>query len=258
MMKDGETIMNSVVKKENTEREIPIEISRQNFLEMESFACLGEVLGGVAHEINNPLQIILGKAQILRMRMTESRNSQKSVDDLTAVEKGAQRIAELVNCLNDLSCQTTTENSFKTDVDLNYLLNSILPLVKACLKDKKIELSLNLTEKLPKVKGNSLELKRLFMFLALNAKRKISRGGKLGVNFQKEGEYLKVMFSNQGELPSEKISTSLDATASEQAEKKQDFGILSSNQILQEHKGELETAGNSGKENILAARLPLV
>ncbi len=80
------------------------------------------------------------------------------------------------------------ENSFKTDVDLNYLLNSILPLIKACLKDKKIELNLNLTEKLPKVKGNSLELKKLFMFLTLYVKQRISRGGKLEIgNIQKEG-----------------------------------------------------------------------
>ena len=245
--------MISAVKKEK-----PMEISRQNFLEMENFACLGEVLGGVAHEINNPLQIILGKAQILKMRMSETQNYQKSVEDLATIEKGAQRIAELVNCLNDLSCQATTENSFKTDVDLNYLLNSIFPLLKACLKDKKIELNLNLTEKLPKVKGNSLELKKLFMFLILNAKQRISRGGKLGVNIQKEGEYLKVVFSYQGEIPSEKISTSLESTVSEHAEKKLDFGILSSNQILQEHKGELEAISNSGKGNMLVARLPLI
>ncbi len=82
-------------------------------LEMESLACLGEILGGVAHEINNPLQIILGKAQILRMRMSEPQNYQKSIEDLTAIEKGAQRIAGLVNCLNDLSCQAATRKQFQ-------------------------------------------------------------------------------------------------------------------------------------------------
>jgi signal transduction histidine kinase len=245
--------MTSAVKKEK-----PIEVSRQNFLQMESLACLGEILGGVAHEINNPLQIILGKAQILRMRMSEPQNYQKSIEDLTAIEKGAQRIAELVNCLNDLSCQAVTENSFKTDVDLNYLLNSILPLIKACLKDKKIELNLDLTEKLPKVKGNSLELKKLFMFLMLNAKQRINRGGKLGVNFEKEKGYLKVVFKDQAELSSEKIHTSSESTDSWLAERMLDFGILSSNQILQEHKGELETIGNPGKGDTLVARLPLI
>jgi signal transduction histidine kinase len=239
-------------------KEAQMEISGQRLQEMERLACLGEIVGGVAHEINNPLQIILGKAQILRMRTSQSQNSSKSTEDLAAIERGAQRIAELINCLNDLACQKTQEKSLKTDVDLNYLFSSILPLIKACLKDKKIELNLNLTEKLPKVKGNSLELKKLFMFLILNAKQRISRGGKLGVNIQKEGEYLKVVFSYQGEIPSEKISTSLESTVSEHAEKKLDFGILSSNQILQEHKGELEAISNSGKGNMLVARLPLI
>jgi len=246
--------MVSVAKKERIEKEERMEISRQNFLEMESFACLGEVLGGVAHEINNPLQIVLGKAQILRMRMSESQNSQKSIDDLATIEKGAQRIAELVSCLNDLSCRASSEDGFKTDVDLRYLLSSILPLIKACLKDKKIELNLDLNEKLPKVKGNSSELKKLFMFLTLNAKQKINRGGKLGVNFQKDEGYLKVVFRNQ----SEQNRTSQESSDSSSAEGKQDFGIETSAQILKEHKGELEIPDKFTQGNILVARLPLI
>lgn len=246
--------MVSVAKKERIEKEESMEISRQNFLEMESFACLGEVLGGVAHEINNPLQIVLGKAQILRMRMSESQNSQKSIDDLATIEKGAQRIAELVSCLNDLSCRASSEDGFKTDVDLRYLLSSILPLIKACLKDKKIELNLDLNEKLPKVKGNSSELKKLFMFLTLNAKQKINRGGKLGVNFQKDEGYLKVVFRNQ----SEQNRTSQESSDSSSAEGKQDFGIETSAQILKEHKGELEIPDKFTQGNILVARLPLI
>lgn len=245
--------MTSAVKKEK-----PIEVSRQNFLKMESFACLGEILGGVAHEINNPLQIILGKAQILRMRMSEPQNYQKSIEDLTAIEKGAQRIAGLVNCLNDLSCQAATENSLKTDVDLNYLLNSILPLIKACLKDKKIELNLDLTEKLPKVKGNSLELKKLFMFLTLYVKQRISRGGKLEIDFQKEERDLRVVFKVQGEKSSREVITPSESSDHQFAEERQDFGILSSNQILQEHKGELETISDPGKGDTLVASLPLI
>ncbi|HVP37378.1 MAG TPA: HAMP domain-containing sensor histidine kinase [Terriglobales bacterium] len=245
--------MTSAVKKER-----PMEISKQNFQEMENFACLGEVLGGVAHEINNPLQIILGKAQILRMKMSEPQNYQKSLDDLAAIEKGAQRISELVSCLNDLSCQSAPGNSFKTDVDLNYLLNSILPLINACLKDKKIEANLNLSEKLPKVKGNSLELKKLFMFLTLNAKKRICRGGKLRVNFQKEGDYLKVAFDGPGEGSVGNTNTSSETTNSGRSEKEQDFGFLSSSQIVQEHKGELEIIENPEKGDTLIVKLPLI
>ncbi len=244
--------------KKKTEKEKQMEISRQSLLELETSACLGEILGGVAHEINNPLQIVLGKAQILKMRISGPQNYQKSVEDLAAIEKGAQRIAELVNCLNDLSCKASAESSFKTDVDLNYLISSVLPLIKACLKDKKIELNLDLTEKLPKVKGNSLELKKLFMLLTLNAKQKINRGGKLGVNFEKEDGYLKVIFKDQSGLSSEKTGTSVESSDSWLKERNLDFGLLSSDQILQAHKGELKTISHPGKGDILVARIPLI
>lgn len=239
-------------------KEAQVEISGQRLQEMERLACLGEFVGGVAHEINNPLQIILGKAQILRIRTSQSQNSSKSTEDLAAIEKGAQRIAELINCLNDLAYQETQEKNLKTDVDLNYLFSSILPLIKACLKDKKIELSLNLTEKLPKVKGNSLELKKLFMFLMLNAKQRLSRGGKLGVNIQKEGRFLKVVFNDQSERSLKEEPIASGFTGPWLTEGKQDFGILSGTQILQEHKGELETIRNSEKGSILVVRLPLI
>jgi len=235
-----------------------VEVYRRRFQEMERLASLGEILSGVAHEINNPLQIILGKAQILLMRMSGDKNSFKSIEDLKAIERGAQRIAELINSLNDLTQKKPEEKKLKTDIDLNYLMGSILSLLKVSLKDKKIELSLELQDNLPKVKGNPSQLKELFLYLTLNAKQRTGRGGKLELSFKKEKEYLKVEFNDRGEELSEEVLKLLEDPLSLQMEKTLDFGILNSYQILKEHKGDLKIRSSPGKGNTLTVRLPII
>lgn len=78
-------VLTSNNKKDKPETKEKMETSRQRSLEIERLACLGEILGGVAHEINNPLQIILGKSQILMMRIAKEQSPTKSMEDLKTI-----------------------------------------------------------------------------------------------------------------------------------------------------------------------------
>lgn len=251
-------VLTSINKKDKPETKEITESYRQRSLEIERLASLGEILGGVAHEINNPLQIILGKSQILMMRIAKEQSPTKSMEDLKTIEKGAQRIAELINNLTDLTWSKSEDKKLKTDVDINYLVGSVLSLVKASLKDKKIELSLNLPENLPKVKGNPSQLKELFFYLTLNAKQRISWGGKLEMSLRKEDEYLTVEFNDQGEELPEEIRRGVEDYSTLRIENKSTFGILNSYLILKEHKGDLEIRRNPVKGNTLMIRLPII
>jgi signal transduction histidine kinase len=251
-------VSTSIDKKNKPETEEITETNRQRFQEIERLTSLGEILGGVAHEINNPLQIILGKSQILMMRIAKEQSSPKSMEDLKTIEKGAQRIAELINSLADLNQPKSEDKKLKTDVDISYLVSSILSLVKASLKDKKIELNINLPENLPKVKGNPSQLKELFFYLILNAKHRISFGGNLEMSLGKEDGYLRVEFNDQGEeLPEEILRRAVDYSTL-RIENKSTFGILNSYLIMKEHKGDLEIRRSPGKGNIMVIRLPIV
>ena len=251
-------VLTSINKKDKPETNEKMETYRQRSLEIERLASLGEILGGVAHEINNPLQIILGKSQILMMRIAKEQNPTKSMEDLKTIEKGAQRIAELINSLTDLTWSRPEDKKLKTDVDINYLVGSVLSLVKASLKDKKIELSLNLPENLPKVKGNPSQLKELFFYLTLNAKQRISWGGKLEMSLRKEDEYLTVEFNDQGEELPEEIRRGVEDYSTLRIENRSTFGILNSYLILKEHKGDLEIKRSPVKGNTLMIRLPII
>ncbi len=251
-------VQTSLNKKDQLETKKPEEACHLGLQDIERLAGFGEVLGGVAHEINNPLQIILGKAQILLMRISKDQSSTKSIEDLRAIERGAQRISELINSLNDLSRQKPEEKDLTADIDLHYLISSILTLIKASLKDKKIELSLNLPEDLPKIKGNPSRLKELFLYLTLNAKQRIERGGKLELSLKEEEGSLRVEFSDQGKELSPELQRFLEDPSSAQLQDSLCFGISNSSRILKEHKGNLEFRSSPGKGNTVAFKLPLV
>jgi signal transduction histidine kinase len=250
--------LTSLHKKNKSLEDESVKFHKLRLQELEKLASFGEVLGGVAHEINNPLQIILGKAQILLMRLSPEGNSSKSIEDLKAIERAAQRISDLINGLNDLTHQKPEDRKSNIDIDLNYLIHSILSLIKASLKDKKIELSLDSPPDLPKVKGNPSKLKELFLFLTLNAKQRINWGGKLRISFKKEKDFLKIEFSDEGEGLPEEIEILLEEPLSMQIPGKSCFGILNSYQILREYQEELEIRSCPGKGNTIGFKLPFV
>ncbi|MDH4223090.1 MAG: HAMP domain-containing histidine kinase [candidate division Zixibacteria bacterium] len=234
------------------------EFSLRRLQETERLASLGEVLGGVAHEINNPLQIILGKAQILLMRLSGEKNCSGSKEDLKAIEKNSQRIAELLNCLNDIGWKESEEEKVNTVINLNNLAVSIISLIRAGLKDKKIELETSIPENLPRVRGNPAKIKELLLYLALNAKLRLNRGGKLGISFKKDDKFLMVEFNDKGEEYSPNTLKYLENPLSESILGKSYFGLLGSYRIVNQHRGSLTIKSNPGKGNTATVRLPSI
>ncbi len=79
---------------------------------------LGEMAGGLAHEINNPLTIIIGKASQLANRIESGKQDlDKSLDDLRRIEQTALRIAKIVNGLRVFSRNADKDLMSKTSVE---------------------------------------------------------------------------------------------------------------------------------------------
>lgn len=85
--------------------------------EASKLASLGEMAGGIAHEINNPLAIIYGKANQVRERIESGNASPESITEgIKKIEDTAMRIAKIVRGLSTLSRHTETDPFEKTDL----------------------------------------------------------------------------------------------------------------------------------------------
>lgn len=104
--------------------EIELKNNLTHLVRTSKLAALGELCVSVAHEINNPLSIILGSVGLMVKNREEP---QKFLEKATSIEKSCNRISKIVNGLRKFSRQNDTQLLKK--VSLNCLINEVLTLV---------------------------------------------------------------------------------------------------------------------------------
>jgi PAS domain S-box-containing protein len=169
---DGRTVDRVLVMaRDITERQ---HIEEQLY-QTEKLASLGTLSAGVAHEINNPLGVILGFTEILLDRMPPD---SKEHELLKTIERQGLNAKRIVEKLMTYARQPAKQEEF---TDLNKDIEMVTSLLQNNLFTNKIELELRLARELPRVHGDSGELQQVFINLVNNAVAAMPTGGKLSV-----------------------------------------------------------------------------
>jgi signal transduction histidine kinase len=132
-------------------------------INMEKLASIGTLAAGVAHEINNPMTVILGFTEHL-LEQTES--MPEIHETLQVIEDEGLRCKKIVE--NILTFARMPQVS-ETTAEVTGLLEKTLAVVKNTLLTKKIRLETSLAPSLPRVKGDPPELQQVFINLVNNA-----------------------------------------------------------------------------------------
>lgn len=158
----------------------------------EKLASLGTLAAGVAHEINNPLAIILGFTDILLEKTPK--NSQE-YDILKTVEKQATNAKRIVE--NLLSFVRHKEHKEQL-VNINACIETILDVIQNTIIINNIELRKHLQENLPSVKGDADELQQVFFNIINNAIHVMKGGGVLTISTRYDGQWIEIYISDTG------------------------------------------------------------
>jgi two-component system, NtrC family, sensor kinase len=157
-------IARDVTENKNLERQL---------INTEKLASLGTLAAGVAHEINNPLGVILGFSDLL-LRKTEE--DTQEYEDLKTIERQGLLCRDVVQNLLSFARVSEGETEYS---DLNRCLGDIIRVVKHTLEMNQIELGLSMADDLPLVAGDSRQLQQVFLNLINNAVAAMERGGAL-------------------------------------------------------------------------------
>jgi PAS domain S-box-containing protein len=160
-------IARDITENKNLERQL---------VNAEKLASLGTLAAGVAHEVNNPLGVILGFCDLL-LRKTD--NDSQAYDDLKTIERQGLHCKQVVE--NLLSFARLGEGGSEY-ADVNLCIEDIVKVVRHTLDMHGIELSLSLADDLPLVVGDSRQLQQVFLNLINNSTAAMPSGGKLRIS----------------------------------------------------------------------------
>jgi signal transduction histidine kinase len=161
----------------------------------EKRASMGTLAAGVAHEINNPLAIILGFTDML---LEKTPADSEHHDILKTIESQGHKAKKVVD--NLLTFARTKEHT-ETSVDINKNIEEVLTVLGNNLLVRKVSINtLDLGQNLPPVKGDPDELQQVFLNVINNAVYAMKKGGTLSLSTRlvDNGKWIEIRISDTG------------------------------------------------------------
>jgi len=251
---------NEEVFRKNIELEATMQhlkTTQAQLLQAEKMASLGILTAGVAHEINNPLNYIMGAYVVLHRHYKNksfSDNDQEIGMLLDALKTGVDRSAAIVRGLNQFSRKT---ESLDEDCDLHAIINNALTILHNQLKHH-ISIEKKYVDSVIVIKGNVGNLHQVFINVLSNAVQSIASNGTITIQTGcNESEVtIEITDTGKGILPEDiKKITDPFFTTKDPGEGT-GLGLSITYNIIREHQGKLEFTSELGKGTTVKIILP--
>lgn len=167
----------------------------EQLIQAEKLAAMGQMLAGVAHELNNPLTAILGVTELLRESPPDPEVSKRQLE---LTHRQARRAARIVQNLLEFSRPASPQ---KKPVDLNSIVDRTLQLHEHSLRRNNIEVDFRPQPDLPGVVGDANQLIQVFLNLITNAEqaiREVRESGRIQIRFVRVGNRISIAFQDDG------------------------------------------------------------
>jgi len=167
--------------------------TQAQLIQSAKMAAVGELAAGVAHELNNPLNSVLGSSELLLER---ARLDGRDRERLEAIARQAWRASDIIRNLLDFARQRGTLRDW---ADVNQVVSDSLSLLRQRLENDGVILVEEYADDLPPLLLNASRLKEVFLSLTLNALQAMPEGGRLTVRTEQRGDRVAVTFVDDGE-----------------------------------------------------------
>ncbi|WP_072908881.1 cache domain-containing protein [Malonomonas rubra] len=216
-------------------------------------ASLGVLSSGVAHEINNPLGVILGYAGYLEKKIPEDDPNYTFINEIKRESKRCKKIVQ------DLLSYARTPKPVLETTDMNRLLRQIIDFAGNHTDLYHIKIVQELSQHLPSVPADGDQLRQVAINLLLNAGAAMPDGGEIRVStILDEDHYIRIEVADNGEgIPEENLEKIFEPFFTTKA-RGTGLGLAITKQIIDMHQGEMYIDSQIGVGTTVVIRLPLV
>jgi PAS domain S-box-containing protein len=230
----------------------------QQLRQSEKLSALGQLVAGVAHELNNPLAVIMGYAQLIGK---QDDCQPKFKGDLQKIIHESERAAKIVR--NLLTFARPREPQMTT-VDLNRLVNNVVSTHQEELTTGGIQVKSRLAADLPKTIADPHQIEQVLTNLVTNAAHAVT--GKedgpreIEISSEVKDRKLRITVADSGPgVPPEIISKIFDPFFTTKSPGKgTGLGLSISHSIMEEHRGRIWVQNEPGKGAKFCIELPLI
>jgi PAS domain S-box-containing protein len=228
----------------------------QRIQQTEKLAALGQLAAGVAHEINNPMGVILCYTELLR-RALESDG--QALKDVETIEKQALTCQRIVSDLLNFARSPQVE---QRPGDLNATLGEVVEMLRQQFRKQGTDIALELDPDLPVLAFDAGQLKQVFLNLLMNAHQALEgRGGRIEVrtrHLRADGRAEVAVRDNGSGIPPEIADRIFDPFFSTKTTGEgTGLGLSVSYGIVREHGGEIHMTSEPGAWTNFRVHLPL-
>lgn len=223
---------------------LQIEQQREALRQSEKLTAMGSLLAGVAHELNNPLAIVMGRASLLEEKCEDQPELRS---DAQRIREAAERCGRIVRTFLNMARQKPTE---RRNVALNDLVRAAVDMLGYTFRSHGIDVQLELAAELPEVQADADQIGQVVLNLLVNAQQALASATgersvriSTGVEERRENReprvWLRVADSGAGVLPAlrDKIFEPFFTTKPEGIGT--GLGLAVSRSLVREHGGEI-------------------
>ena len=229
--------------------------TQNQLIQSEKMASLGILSAGVAHEINNPLNYIMGAYEGLDDYFNETGLTNTRIPILlNGIKTGIERVSEIVKGLNQFSRNNET---LSEDCDIHSIINNCLVMLNNQLIER-IKVTKNFFREEIRIEGNVGKLHQVFINVLSNSIQAIDKNGFISISTNKIGKNCIIEISDSGcginteNLP--KITDPFFTT--KDPGKGTGLGLSITYSIIRDHKGIIEFYSELNKGTTVKITLP--
>jgi PAS domain S-box-containing protein len=175
-----------------------LEATQAQVVSNAKFAALGEMASGVAHEINNPLAVILGLTAQLQERLAQTEEDPFVSNGLNTIDKMSKRIATIIKGLRTFSRQTDHDPMVSSDLVL--IIHETLAICDAGIQASRVKLEVETPADSLFVRCRPSEISQVVLNLINNAKDAVSQSPRrsISLSLKQEGAWVFLSVDDSG------------------------------------------------------------
>jgi two-component system, NtrC family, sensor kinase len=227
-----------------------LKTSQAQMVQAAKLAAIGELAASIAHEIKNPLQVLM-----LQIDMYKRGKPLPNWFDMFSKE--VRRLFEITRRLMNFS-RNISEDFPMEPASVNRAIEDVVAIVQHEFRNHKIEIEMNLNMELPAIMGSANYLQQVFLNLLINARDAMPDGGKINIVSTRSESNLLVKVSDTGMgIGKENIEKIFKPFFSTKGEKGTGLGLSICNKIISQHDGKMSVESVVGAGTTFTISLPI-